>query len=247
MFDFFIEIRNKENSTLLNKEIFSSEKLCNQINCFRRKIEGENIKALALSKDEQFPSILDTDKYTVFIYGYCFTRLDSKETEKKRLYADDILNIYNTEAKNITSVIKGSYSILIYDKKQNSLEVFTDELNLRSLYYAHVDDKLIISSSLSAFSKYSAEHFSSVNIKSVVEYALFDFVLTDETFVSNVKSIPNASCLCYVNNNVTIDHYWDIFSAFEDAKPSLNNKESFIQVEQLLKSNLALYLSDPEW
>ncbi|MEN8121654.1 MAG: hypothetical protein ABFS35_14985 [Bacteroidota bacterium] len=246
MFDFFIEIMNDGNSNFPDKKLFASNELCEQTNCNQKKIDGKNIKVIALSKDKQFRSIHESGEFIVLIYGYSFTRLDSEQKTKKRLFADDILEIYKTKGKNITSLIKGSYTILIYNKNENSIEVFTDELNLRNVYYSKIEDKFILSSSLSAFINYSKEDFGSVNLKSVVEYALFDFDLANETFVENVRSIPSASYLHYVGNSLIIKQYWDIFSEFENAKPVLNEKDSYNQIESLLKQNLSLYLTQPE-
>jgi len=246
MFDFFIEIKYKGDFFLSGKQIFPSEKYCNLTKCHKKKIERENIKVETLSKDEQFRSVYESEEFIVMIYGYCFTRLDSEQENKKRLFANDILEIYKQKGKNITSLIKGSYALTIYNNKENSIEVFTDELNIRNVYYAETNDKFILSSSLTAFINYSKKDFGIVNIKSVVEYALFDFDLTDETFIQNVKSIPPASYLNYASNQIHIEQYWNIFSEFESAKPGLNEKESYVQVESLMKKNLALYLSEPE-
>ena len=246
MFDFFIEIINNGSSTFPDKQLFVSEKLCEQTRCNQKKIEGKKIKVIALSKDEQFRSIYESEEFIVLIYGYSFTRLDSKQEKKKRLFANDILEIYKIKGRDITSFIKGSYVILMYNKKENSIEVFTDELNLRNVYYAKVEDKFILSSSLSAFINYSKKDFGTVNLKSVVEYALFDFDLVNETFIKNVKSIPPASYLHYFDNKVLIEQYWNIFSEFENAKPGLNEEESYKKIEILLKRNLDLYLSNPD-
>jgi len=247
MFDFFIEIIYSGSSIFpKQKKIFFSENLCDENNCYQKRIEKKNINIAVLSKDEQFSSFFDTNEYTVLIYGYCFTRLDGQIKNKRRLYANDILDLYEVEGKNITSVIKGSYSILIYNNKQNSIEVFTDELNLRNVYYAKNDDKLILSSSLSAYTNYSKKDFDTVNLKSVIEYALFDFDLVNETFIKGVKSIPPASHLHYSGKKILIKQYWDIFSEFKNTKPVLNEEKSFEKVESLLKQNLALYLSKPK-
>lgn len=246
MFDFFIEIPFDGNSNSPKKNIFPSEQLCGANNCHKKRVSKKNINIVVLSKDEQFSSFFNDDEYSVLIYGYCFTRLNSKIAKKQRLFATDVLEIYKTEAKNITRIIKGSYSLLIYNEKTNSIEVFTDELNLRNVYYAQTENSFILSSSLAAFTKYSVEDFSTLNLKSVIEYALFDFDLTNETFIQDVKTIPHAGYLHYTAKQLVIEQYWDIFSAFENTKPELTEHEAYTKVESVLKRNLEMYLSVPE-
>ncbi len=246
MFDFFIEIIFSGNSIFPKQKIFPSEELCADNNCYEKRVEKKNINIALLSKDENFFSFSDNEEFTILIYGYCFTRLDSKIEKKQRLYANDLLEIYKTEEKNISSVIKGSYAILIYNNKNNSIEVFTDELNLRQIYYAKNNNNLILSSSLSAFKTYSKKDFSTVNLKSVVEYALFDFNLSNETFIQNVKTIPHAGYLHCTDNELIVEQYWNIFSAFENTKPELTEHEAYTKIESVLKQNLSMYLSVPD-
>ena len=243
MFDFFVEIEKNSDPHLMDRMIFDKRKEYQELVYSTKFIDIVNGRLIALSKNEKDGSVLDHNDYTVFIYGYCFTRLEGEIKEKKRLFAKEILDIFLDKGKEITSLIKGSYSILIYNKKLNSLNLFTDELNLRNVYYADIDDKLILSSSLSAFKAYSEIEFSKVNLKSVIEYSLFDFDLNNETFIEKVKTVPPGHHLSYYEGILKVNQYWNIFKEFESVKPVLKSEEAINKVDRLLKDNLSLYLS----
>lgn len=246
MFDFFIETGKNLSNNSLDKDLFYSAEFCNKKRCHSLSINLDNFKAIMLGKDEKFPEVLQTDDYIVMIFGYCFSRSKNENNQVIRLQADDLFKIYKKYDQEIVHQIKGSYVLIIFNSKSNSLNIFTDELNIRNVYYAQQDNKLLISNTLSSFIKHSAKDFSVVNTKSVLEYALFDFILTNETFIKQINCLAPASHLNYQNNQLKITQYWDIFSAFNKQSSELTEKESFEQINQLLKKNLAAYLSDPK-
>ncbi|MCF6242179.1 MAG: hypothetical protein L3J74_12640 [Bacteroidales bacterium] len=246
MFDFFIETGNDLNTRLLDKDLFYSTKVCNKNHCHYLEINMPGINALVYGKDKNFLEVMQDDEYIVFIFGYCFTRAGELDKPVERLFAKDVLKIFKATKENITKQIKGSYALIIKHLKSNTLNIFTDELNIRTVFYAQQKGKLLVSNSLSAFIKHSPKDFSTINTKAVLEYALFDFILSDETFIKNIKCLQPASYFEYKDNQLYIEQYWNIFSAFNKKNPELNEQESFIQINDLLKKNLAAYLSEPE-
>ncbi len=246
MFDFFIETGENLSDNRLDKDLFYSTKVCNKNRCHQLNIKTEKLNALIYGKDQNFPEVLQTEDYFVMIFGYCFSRAGDKNNQVIRLQADELLKIYKKSGKNIVNQIKGSYALIIFNIKSNSLSIFTDELNIRTVYYSQQGNKLIISNSLSAFIKYSPIDFSLMNTKAILEYALFDFILTNETFIKQINYLQPASHLEFKNAQIQITQYWDIFTAFNRQTPELNEQESYNQINSLLKKNLAAYLSEPE-
>ncbi len=246
MFDFFIETGKGLKADLQPEDLFHSTKYCNKKACYVKNIKEQNIQIAILGKNKDFPEIMQNDEFLILIFGYCFTRFEDHSEKIKRLQAKDISGIYKKYGKDIVKQIKGSYVVIIYNFKTTSLDIFTDELNLRTVHYAQTEDKLLISNSVSAFVKYSQKDFSTINTKAILEYALFDFVLTDETFIKNVHTIPPAVQLKYLDNQVEISQYWDIFNTFKNSKPELPKEAAYKKINQLLKKNLDAYLSEPE-
>jgi len=246
MFDFFIETGKGLRNNLQAEDLFHSADNCNKKACHEFKLDKQDINIIALGKNKDFPEIADNNECLIMVFGYCFSRIANTDAEIKQLYGKELLEIYKKHGKEIVHRIKGSYVLIVYNFNSKILEIFTDELNIRTINYVQTKDKLIISSSLSAFIKYLPDDFSTVNTKAVIEYTLFDFILTDETFIKSIKVLQPASQLHYADNQLSINKYWDIFDAFENSKPELKEKDAYNKIERILKQNLKAYLSEPQ-
>ncbi len=247
MIDFFAEIHFTSNEVLITNDFFDKQNVYSELTYFNFQTEFNNCKFVWTKRFEEIDSYFENNQYLTLIYGYCFTRLDSNlKIGKKRLTANDLGTLYDEYKERITDHIKGSYSMLIFDKEKNEVRLFTDKFNIKNIYYSFNGSRLLISTSLGAFSQYSKEEFSKVNVKSILEYYLFDFDLVDESFIENIYSLPSASCLTVSLNKIEKKTYWDIFNAFADSKPELDEDEGIAKVEDLLKKNLDLYLNHPQ-
>ncbi len=248
MFDFILEITTKDKKSFEGSKLFTMEQNFDFGNYHSKTLAHENFNLYAIGKYEQFRDLYEDEKYIVLIYGYAFDRISSNVENKKRLFAKDLCDLYVTQKLQIPKFIKGSYTVLVFSKSDNYLSAFTDEMNIRNVYYGITKSgNLVLSSSLSAFSKYSNDDFGMVNKKSIIEYALFDSDLTNETFLQNVKFLEPGSLFQYsTKDGLKIEKFWNIFEAFKSDKPEMTKKESFDKIEDLLKKNLALYLSEPD-
>ena len=245
MFDFIAEINVDSSKSELKKDFFSSIDVYEKLSYHNNSIKLENSKIVYLTKHKNSKSVFENDEFIALIYGYSYTRLKSdKLTEKRRLFAKDIANLYKKYENDFYKQIKGSYSIIIFEKNSNKLNVYTDEFNLRKVYYAKSDDKLILSSSLAAFANYSEKEFSKLNNKSLIEYYLFDFDLNNDTFIENVKVLEAGANLTFYNNKLEVNRIWNIFEHYKNIKPTLDKKTSIETTEKILKQNMEMYVND---
>jgi len=245
MFDFIAEINIDNSKSELKKDFFSLIDVYKKLSYHNNSIELENSRFVYLSKHENTKSVFENNEFVVLIFGYCFTRLKTEElTKKRRLFADDIADLFKKYGNEFYKQIKGSYSIIIFEKSTNKLNVYTDEFNLRKVYYAKSNDKVIISSSLAAFSNYSEKEFSKLNNKSLIEYYLFDFDLNNDTFIENVKVLEAGANLQYFDNELNINEIWNIFEHYKNIKPTLDKKTSIESTEKILKQNMEMYVND---
>lgn len=245
MFDFFAEINFIPKTAEISENFFDNQPAYSKLTYTSHSLAHENSKFVWLSRYENPDCSFDNEKYIVLIYGYIFTRIKTNQ-ETKRLTAEDIAKLFDENKDNIGDLIKGSYSLLIFEKAKTKVHLFTDHLNIKNIYYSYSNDKLLVSSSLSSFTHYSYKDYSSVNIKSVLEYYLFDFDLVGETFIKNVKTLAAASHLIADKDELQVSKYWDIFDQFADTEPIYDHKEGLQKVEKLMKQNLSLYLDKPE-
>jgi hypothetical protein len=247
MFDFFAEINFKEKETKLSDDFFENQEVYKKLPHKAYQTEFNNSKFLWLSKFDDTDSVFENDQYITLIYGYVFTRLDAElKIGTKRLTAQGISTLYLEHNQEITNYIKGSFSILIFDKQRSEVIVFTDKFNIKNIYYSYANDQLLVSSSLSAFSHYSPENFSKANVKSILEYYLFDFDLVNESFIENVNTLPSSTMLFADKTGINKKTYWSIFDRFDNTEPVYNQYDGIKEIEKLMKKNLKLYLGNPD-
>ncbi len=247
MFDFFAEINFTNNNLKLVDDFFDQQEVYHKLPHQTYQTQFGQSKVVWISKSEDTNSVFENDRYFTLIYGYAFTRLDAQlKIGTKRLTAEEITQLHDEHRQKIMDYIKGSYSILIFDKKNESVCVFTDKFNIKNIYYSYSENQLLVSSSLSAFSHYSPEQFSKANIKSILEYYLFDFDLVDESFITGVKTLASATYIHSDSNGLKKDKYWSIFKSFANSEPIYNQYDGIKEIEKLLKENLKLYLGNPD-
>lgn len=184
------------------------------------------------------------------IFGYCFPRTNSQLIkDKTKLSANRISQIYKELGKDFMTEIKGSFAIFIWDKKNNTFQVFTDPLNVRPVYYYHEGTTLVISTTLAAISSHmkSNKEETTLNYPAIIEYYLFEYVLNDDTYIENVYTIPPGGLLRFDKKGLQVDQYWKISEEISDFTIEHTDEERALdKLENILKKNLSLYLSDPD-
>jgi asparagine synthetase B (glutamine-hydrolysing) len=191
-------------------------------------------------------SFYDDRNVEVYIYGYCFPRSDSKFFEEhKRLTAAQVAFAYGKLQQHFLKEIKGSFSLLIYDKERQQVQLFTDPLNVRPMYYHAHGSKLAVSTSLSALVQFMQETGQEVAVDeaSVMEYYLFEYVLNDQTYVRSVSSMPAGGWLSFIEDGLEVRQYWDPFEDLNKFEIRYNEEEAIEKLEAVLKHNIDLYLS----
>lgn len=217
----------------------------------RQESVADDAYLISLHKrhDDNFP-VHEDDQYQVRIFGYCFVRADNNELkDRSRLSANRIAQIYDDYGSAFVEKIKGSFSILIFDKRKKELLVFTDPLNVRPLYYSQKASQFMVSSSVAAIAKALRREDAglSVNYPALIEHQLFGYILNDDTFLKDVFAVSPGSCLKFDKAGLGIKPYWDSFKTFASAEIEHSNEQVAIdKLEAILRKNLDLYLFDSD-
>ncbi len=246
MFDFFAEINFTKNNSVIQDDFFNKQKVYQKLVFKNHSAEINHSKFVWLTKDEENDSFYEDNQYFTLVYGYVFTRLDSRfSLGKKKLNPQEITMLFNGYGEKMIDDIKGAFTILIFNKSKNEIKLFNDKLNINNVYYSYREDRFLVSSSLSAFTCYNNE-FGQTNVKSLIAYYLFDFVLNKESFIENVKTISSATCLTVNEQGISEKLYWDIFQSFSNSQPEFDENTGIEKIEAVLKENLNLYLDQPK-
>lgn len=191
-------------------------------------------------------SFYENEETAVYVYGYCFPRSDSHFfKDHKRLTAAQIYKAYVSMQQHMLKQIKGSFSLLIYDKKREQVHVFTDPFNVRPVYYHLQENRLAVSTSLSGIVQYLKQTGQSVDVDeaSILEYYLFEYILGDQTYIRSVRQLSAAGWICMGDAGLDVHQYWNPFEELSDFKIKYEEEEAVKKLEHILKHNIDLYLS----
>jgi asparagine synthase (glutamine-hydrolysing) len=168
------------------------------------------------SEDEGLCIVMDGE-----IYDY--------DEEKERLKAkghkfqvdndpEFCLYLYEEYGEDFVKKLNGSFSLVIWDEKNQKLLIANDRHGSRPLYYAHNDGRLLFASEVKAILQ--DETFKKeINHEAVAEFFTFEYILENKTFFKGINLLPPASIFTYKNGQFSIKPYWDFEFVEEYDKP----------------------------
>ena len=227
---------------------FARQEVYKKLTYHKRLSEHPHASIVSLYKREPDAlSFFEDERVEVYIFGYCFPRMDSHLfKEQKRLTASQLAFAYREQHQHMLKQLKGSFSVLILDKEKRQLQLFTDPLNVRPAYYYQKGSRLAVSTSQSAIVQYmqSMGEEPEIDEVSVMEYYLFEYGLGHQTYIRSVSCMPPGGWLSFTKEEGRKERqYWNAFEDLKNFKIEYKEEEGLDKLEEVLKHNIDLYLS----
>jgi hypothetical protein len=213
------------------------------------KVKGECYRIFSLENKKR-PNLYTAEDLLVMIYGDCYDKIvPDKGATTGRLTAEEICNRYRRQGDQVVDTLKGSFVILLIDSNQKYLKAFTDPLNILSLYYRRTPSgALFFSSSLKALARSLQQSGIAPEIDhaSLIEYYLFDFPLTDHTFLKDIREVPPGSRLKYdAREGLSLSAYFNPLNFFSLSSELLSREEGAERIKRVLSENIQARLESP--
>ena len=157
----------------------------------------------------------DNSKVLVFngeIYNYQGLRdnlIECGHIFKTKTDSEVLLHGYEQWGKDMLSKLRGMFSFVIWDKKEEELFGARDFFGIKPLYYAQMGDTLMFGSEIKSFLAHPSFK-KELNETALENYLTFQYSPTQETFFKNVYKLLPAHCFTYKNGNLSIERYWEI-------------------------------------
>ncbi len=158
---------------------------------------------------------------------------------KEILNTDAFFKAYQQYGIAFVKKLKGSYAGFVLDEETNKLYLFNDNLATRSIYYYH--DKhngFAFASNLQILTKAFRQHNIdySLNKDAVYMMALYGFILDNQTYVKEIKSLPYSSILSYdlASKELNIDQYFE----YTHQKNDISYNDAINKIEELLVGSI---------
>ena len=143
-----------------NKE--NGFKKCYNQDLINDSIESNNyfIERRTLNKFLQDKCLYENEDYIVVIEGVLINLHDLKEFYEVESVGELIVKMYEIEGETFIQHLRGPFSGSFYDKDEDLLLIFTNQVGDKFLFYAQINNKIIFGSEL----EYILEYYSRNNI-----------------------------------------------------------------------------------
>lgn len=172
---------------------------------------------------------------TVFngeIYNYKSIREDliSKGHKfKTNTDTEVIVHGYEEYKTDLFKKLRGMFSILIYDIKENTVIGARDSFGIKPFYYYKNDNVYLFGSEIKSFLEYP-DFKKEVNKKALKMYLIFQYSIHEETFFKNVYKLKPGHYFVIKDNKMKITRYFE---------PTFDKKDnSYNELKNTLKDSL---------
>lgn len=122
---------------------------------------------------------------------------------------NDLISFFESFDKpDSFTMFKGKYSGIFINLSNDNIYFFNDQLGSRDIYYYNSGENFIISNSFSAILFRRRFLFDDIDIDAINEFLIFEYPLSDRTFIKNIKLLPMASIYSLTNRKLSRFNYW---------------------------------------
>ena len=145
---------------------------------------------------------------------YNFEELRTPLLEKGHIFrshtdTEVLVHGYEEYGTDLLSRLRGMFSFVIYDKKQNLLFGARDIFGIKPHYYVQNEDgTFLFASEIKSFLEHPSFH-KEVNRDALRPYLTFQYSSGTETFFKGVFKLPQAHYYIYQNGTLSVKPYWD--------------------------------------
>ncbi len=221
-----------------------------------QSIIGENcamafrrLSIIDLEKGVQ-PFTDKSGRYTGIFNGEIYNYLEIRDRLMKEGYTfetrseiETIVTLYEKEGEEFIKELRGMFSIVIYDRVENTVFTGRDPFGIKPFYYRENQNGIVFSSEFKAFLFDSNMPSYSVNDEYLQSYFTFQYVTEPDTVTDDIKILPAGHyAILRQNEKIAPKPYIDI-SYKPDPSISFDEKEKRLR-KALENSIEAHMLSD---
>lgn len=116
---------------------------------------------------------------------------------------------YEEWGKDMLNRLRGMFSFIIFDKKNDEIFGARDFFGIKPMYYAQMGETFMWGSEIKSFLDHP--HFrKELNTDVLETYLTFQYSPTEDTFFKGVKKLPAAHYFTYKNGRLDVKRYWEV-------------------------------------
>lgn len=175
----------------------------------------QRLSIIDVTDGQQPLSNNDQSLWIVFngeIYNYCDLRkrlADKGHKFKTHSDTETILLAYSEWGEACVDYLRGMFSFVIWDAKENKVFCARDHVGIKPLYYYWDDINFIFASELKAVIAHDLVK-QEINHDAIVNYLRLQYIPAPDTIFKNINKLPAAHTLSIKNGQLKLNKYWNI-------------------------------------
>ncbi|MEM4396774.1 MAG: hypothetical protein QXR30_03925 [Candidatus Woesearchaeota archaeon] len=172
------------------------------------EFKRNNFLTYFLTKNNDQKFVSTSKELNIFIIGECFSRLDSSYFKvSKKLNVEDVKKIYTEKKDKFISEIKGNFQIILIESDE--IKIFNSRSGVSPFYYYFDKNYFVCGTAIYLFPDEIKSKLKISN-SNILEYALFNYPLGENTLFENVYNLLPGEKLSYSDGNLRREIYSDI-------------------------------------
>lgn len=171
----------------------------------------------------------DGDDLFICTDGVFLNKKDIISKNDAKEFGSAFLRAFKKKGIPFISELRGDFSGFIYNKKNNIINIFSNHIGSKPLYYYlnEVENILIFGSSLNAIIHIMRKNGYNTRLSELSAYCLltFGYMLHDNTLCDEIKKIPPGTILQYdlINGTLSFEKYYELKNTpyIDDSKENI--------------------------
>lgn len=149
--------------------------------------------------------------YNGEIYNYLELRDELKNNYQFKTNSDTevILAAYQKWGSECVNYLRGMFSFVIWDEKENRLFCARDRFGIKPFYYAVVGNNFYFASEAKTILPFLPE--TATDKDALKDYLVFQFCLDGKTLFNDVKELLPGHRIIIQNSKIGIEKYWEVY------------------------------------
>ena len=183
----------------------------------------------------------------LFLTGECYfddseiKNIKEKGHEFNSENASILVHIYEELGEQFFQSLNGWYNGIILDYRQKKAILFNDRYGIRRIHYYETEDAFYFSSEAKSLLKIFPS-LRNADPRSMGEYLVYDCVLENRTFFSNIFLLPTGSAWEFDHGNIKKKTYFD--PTFLENQEPLSNKDFVEELSNVFIKILPRYFRE---
>ncbi len=191
--------------------------------------------------------------YNGEIYNYLELRTELKASGHRFATRSDtevLVHLYEDLGERCVERLRGDFAFAIWDRRRGELFAARDRLGVKPLYYARVNDTLLVASEIKALLKHPAVS-RELDVVALDQYLSYLYIPSPRTIFESIRQLPPAHWLRFRDGVIRTSRYWqpplhrsDAPTCVEDAAEEVRETlDDAVRVRMMSEVPLGAFLS----